>query len=280
MDKLVSTEWLAGELGAEDLRVVDATAFLPGSDRDPAAEYEAAHIPGAMFLNLDELRDTDDPRPMMLPSPEKFSSRMQSLGLGDGSRIVVYDNSPIRTAARAWWMFNIFGAHNVAILDGGLQKWTAEERDTENGKPSVRHRHFTAWKDDSAVRTKADILANIDSKEAVLVDARSSSRFTGEEPEVREGMVSGHIPGSRNLPYSWLFNEDGTYKQGDDLRAAFDKAGVDFEKPLITTCGGGVTAACIFFAASLLGKSDIGLYDGSWSEWGVDPETPKATGAA
>jgi len=179
MDLLVSTQWLADEMGASDLRIVDATAFLPGSGRDPAAEYEAAHIPGALFLNLDELSDTHSSLPGMLPPPEKFASRMQALGLGDGSRIVVYDNSPIRTAARAWWMFRVFGAHGVAILDGGLEKWKAEGRPLESGKPAVRHRHFTVWKDDTSVRTKAQVAEALKSKSAVVVDARSSSRFTG-----------------------------------------------------------------------------------------------------
>jgi len=280
MDALVSTEWLAGELGAPDLRVVDATMVMADSGRDAAAEYDTAHIPGAVFFNLEELRDTNNPLPSMLPPAEKFASRMQALGLGDGSRIVVYDNSPIKTAARAWWMLKIFGSHDVAILDGGLEKWTAEGRAVESGKPAMRHRHFTVWQDDAEVRTKADLLANTESGTAEVVDAGSSSRFTGEEPEPRADIASGHIPGARNLPYTRLFNPDGTWKQGDALRAAFTDAGVDLDKPLITTCGSGITAAVLLFGARLLGKTDVSLYDGSWSEWGADPATPKATGAA
>lgn len=280
MELLVSTQWLADEIGASDLRIVDATAFLPGSGRDPGAEYEAAHIPGAVFLNLDELRDTNSVLPNMLPPPEKFASRMQALGLGDGSRIVVYDNSPIRTAARAWWMFRLFGAHGVAILDGGLQKWQAEGRPVESGKPAVRHRHFTVWKDDGSVRTKAQVVDALKSKSAVVLDARSSSRFTAEEPEPRADMASGHIPGSRNLPYARLFNTDGTWKRGNELKAVFIDAGIDVSKPLITTCGSGVTAAVLLFGAALLGARDVALYDGSWAEWGSDPLTPKATGPA
>jgi thiosulfate/3-mercaptopyruvate sulfurtransferase len=280
MDLLVSTEWLAKELGASDLRIVDATWHMPDAGRNPAAEYEGGHIPGAVFMDLAELADANTSLPNMLPRPEKFASRMQSLGLGDGSRIVVYDDSPFKTATRAWWMLTLFGAHDVAILDGGIAKWKAEMRPLETGKPALRHRHFTVWQDDSGVRSKADMLANLHSKDAVVVDARGAGRFTGEEREPRADMASGHIPGSRNLPYSNLFNPDGTWKQGDALRAAFDEAGVDLDKPMITTCGSGITAAAVLFGARLLGKKDVALYDGSWSEWGLDPDTPKATGAA
>lgn len=278
MDQLVSTEWLAAETGASDLRIVDATLFLPGGDRDAAAEYDAGHIPGAFFLNLAELADSNDPRPGMLPPPAKFASRMAALGLGDGSRVVVYDNSPLRSAARAWWMFHVFGARNVAILDGGMQKWVAEKRPVESGKPATRHRHFTVWKDDKMVRTRADIETNLRTGDAQVVDARSMSRFTGEDPEPRAGMASGHIPGSVCLPYSRLFNADHTWKRGHALKGLFQEAGVDLSRPLIATCGSGVTAAELLFAAALIGKTDVTLYDGSWSEWGADPATPKASG--
>jgi thiosulfate/3-mercaptopyruvate sulfurtransferase len=280
MELLVSTEWLAKELGASDLRVVDATCFQFEPDRNAAAEYESGHIPSAIFMDMAELVDSNSSVPNMLPPPEKFASRMQSLGLGDGSRIVVYDDSALKYAARAWWMLTLFGAHDVAILDGGIAKWKAEGRALESGKPNLRHRHFTVWKDEKGVRSKADMLGNLQSKDAVVVDARGAGRFTGEEPEPRADMASGHIPGSRNLPYTNLFNADGTWKQGDELAAAFKEAGVDLDKPMITTCGSGVTAAVVLFGARLLGKKDVALYDGSWSEWAIDPDTPKAQGAA
>jgi thiosulfate/3-mercaptopyruvate sulfurtransferase len=282
MDSLVTTEWLVGELGANDLRVVDASYFtaLPGeAPRDAAAEYEAAHIPGAVFMDLAELRDTASDLPMMMPSAEKFASRMQSLGLGDGSRIVLYDNSPLHTAARAWWMLRTFGAHDVAILDGGLAKWQDEGRPTATGKETLRHRHFTVWADDSGVRTLDQMKANIDSGAEQVVDARSAARFTGDEPDPRPATHAGHIPGSKNLPYGALFNADGSWKQGDALKAAFEGAGVDVSKPVATTCGSGITAAVLAFGLHLLGNN-AALYDGSWSEWGADRTTPKAMGAA
>jgi thiosulfate/3-mercaptopyruvate sulfurtransferase len=280
MDALVSTRWLADERGASDLRIVDATYFLPEAGRDAAAEYEAAHIPGALFLNLAELVDATCPLPNTIPPPEKFASRMQALGLGDGSRIVVYDNSPYRTANRAWWMLRLFGAHDVAILDGGFAKWRADGHPVESGRPAVRHRHYTVWRDETLLRTKAQVADALGTGSAQIIDARSSSRFTGEEPESRAGLASGHMPGARNVPSSRMFNADGTWKRGNELRAIYIDAGVDLSRPLITTCGSGITAATLMFGAHLLGKTDVALYDGSWSEWGADPATPKVTGPA
>lgn len=276
MDALVTTEWLANELGANDLRVVDATLLPSGS---AAADYEAGHIPGAVFMDLAELAETNTDLPNMLPSAEKFASRMQSLGLGDGSRIVLYDSSPWHTAARAWFMLRTFGAHDVAILDGGLAKWKAEGRELATGKETLRHRHFTVWADDKGVRTLDQMKANLDSGAEQVLDARSAARFTGEEPDPRPATHPGHIPGSKNLPADQLFNADGTWKQGEALKSAFEGAGIDIDKPVVTTCGSGITASVLTFGLHLLGKS-AALYDGSWSEWGADRTTPKATGAA
>jgi thiosulfate/3-mercaptopyruvate sulfurtransferase len=278
MDALVTTEWLANELGASDLRVVDATWLMPGQG-DAAADYEREHIPGAVFMDLAGLADTSSDLPMMLPSAEKFASRMQSLGLGDGSRIVLYDSSPYTTSARAWWMLTTFGAHDVAILDGGFAKWKAEGREVASGKETLRHRHFTVWADMTGVRDLAAMKANVDSGAEQVVDARSAARFTGEEPDPRPATHAGHIPGSKNLPYENLFNADGTWKRGDELKAAFTAAGVDPDKPMAMTCGSGITASVLAFGARLLGKN-AALYDGSWSEWGADRSTPKAMGAA
>ncbi len=276
----MTAEWLTGELGAPGLKVIDATIFLPGSGRDARAEYEAEHIPGAVFMDLDEIVDSANAAPHMLPPAHKFASRMQSLGLGDGNRFVVYDNSPLHSAARAWWMLKIFGAHYVAILDGGFGKWKAEAQPIESGKPQVRHGHFTPMVDADAVADKAFVRSLIGLGSHELVDARGPGRFAGDDPEPRPGVVPGHIPGARNLPQTELFHPDNSWKRGDELRAAFDAAGVDLFKPMVTTCGSGVTAAVLLFGAHLLGKDDVKLYDGSWSEWGADPETPKAKGSA
>jgi thiosulfate/3-mercaptopyruvate sulfurtransferase len=277
MDSLVSTSWLEAELGAPDLRVIDATAFLPGTGRDARAEHEAAHIPDAVYFDIEEVSDRDSPFPHMLPPPHKFASRMQSLGLGDGNRFIVYDNSPLHSAARVWWMLRIFGAHHVALLDGGLEKWKAEGRPLESGVQPRRHGHFTPLFDAGAVVDKAQVLALAGHD---IVDARPAGRFAGEAPDPRPGVAAGHIPGSRNAPQSGFFNADNSWKRGEDLRAVFEAAGVDLARPMVTTCGSGVTAAVILFGAHLLGKDDVRLYDGSWSEWGADPATPKATGAA
>lgn len=281
MDILVSTDWLAGELGKPDLRILDASLFLPGTPRDPRAEFEAAHIPGAAFLDLPTLNDPSDPTPGMLPPDDMMTQRAQMLGIDADSRIIVYDNSLTHSAARGWWMMRLYGlGASAAILDGGLPKWVAEGRPTDSGPATSKPGAAIARRAPGQVRTKADLIANVDTGQSQVLDARGAGRFTGEEAEPRPGMASGHIPGSRNLPSPALFNPDNSMKSGDELRALFDQAGIAFDRPVITTCGSGVTAAILLAGLETLGKTDVTLYDGSWSEWGFDPATPKATGAA
>ena len=280
MDDLVSTEWLAERLGEPGLVVVDASAHLPDAGRDATAEFAAAHIPGARFLDLDTLKDLDSPVPAALPTAEQFAQRMAQIGVSDGDRVVIYDDSGVKTSARAWFIFRMHGMRDVALLDGGLGKWRAEGRRLESGAPARGNGRVTPSPGRGTVRTKVEVLANIGRRAEQLLDARGAGRFTGAEPEIRPGMPSGHIPGSRNLPFGGVLNADGTFKDEAGLRQAFAEAGIDLDRPVVTTCGSGVTAAVLLFAMHLLGKDDLALYDGSWSEWGADPATPKATGAA
>ena len=278
MESLVSTQWLAEHLGQPDLVAVDSSAFMPGAGRNGAAEFRDSHIPGARFLDIEEVRDQSNPTPHMLPSAEEFAAAMERLGIGRDDRIVVYDNSPLRTAARGWFMLRHFGARQVAILDGGFQKWTAEGRPTESGEAKRREVRFEARENRAEVVTKQQILSG--EVLTPILDARGKPRFEGSEPDPRPGVEPGHIPGACNLPFAALYNEDGTFKSPDELRRLFAGAEVDPTRPFTATCGSGVTANSLIFAAHLLGHDGNRLYDGSWSEWGADPATPKALGPA
>jgi thiosulfate/3-mercaptopyruvate sulfurtransferase len=277
MDTLVSTQWLAGNLGQSDIAIVDASAFMPADGRDPNAEFLAAHIPGARFLDINQVSDRSNPAPHMLPSAAEFGQAMTELGVGRDDRIVVYDNSPLRTAARGWFMFRHFGAERVAILDGGFQKWRSEGRPVESGEPQPRKGRFAARARGDDVVAKQAILAD---PGMPLLDARSKGRFEGSEPDPRPNVGAGHIPGSKNLPFASLYRQDGTLKPDEELREAFEQLRVDPQAPFIASCGSGVTANALIFAAHRLGGRHGKLYDGSWSEWGADPATPKAKGPA
>ena len=277
MESLVSTDWLAEHLGEPGLTVVDCSWHMPATGRNGRDEFLRAHIPRARFLDIDAVSDASNPAPHMLPSAGDFAKAMEAIGIGSDDRLVVYDNSPLRTAARGWFMLRHFGAREVAILDGGLQKWVAEGRPVESGEAKPRANRFEAVERPGEIVAKQQILAGID---IALIDARGVGRFEGVESEPRPGVASGHIPGARNLPFAALYNEDGTFRPREGLRRPFDEAGSDPERPFVASCGSGVTAASLIFAAHLLGNDDGRLYDGSWSEWGVDPETPKEVGPA
>lgn len=276
---LVSTDWLAAHLRDPDLRVLDASWFLPGSGRDAKAEYNAAHIPGARFFDIDEIADLRSSLPHMAPPPEKFVSRMRAMGVGDGHQVVVYDSTGIFSAARVWWTFRLMGKTDIAVLDGGLPKWQAERRETEDMPPVIRDRHITVSRQNHLVRDVTQVAQAAKLGTAQIIDARGAPRFRGEVPEPRPGLRAGHIPGARNVPYTTVLNPDGTLKAGDALRAAFTDAGVDLSKPAITTCGSGVTASVLALALERLGHRNWALYDGSWAEWGMYDDLKVATGA-
>ncbi len=274
---LVSTEWLAGRINAPDVRVVDASWYLPQAGRDPRAEFAAAHIPRALFFDMEDLSDEKNPLPHMLAPAPKFASRMRKLGLGDGNLIVVYDSAGVYSAPRAWWMLRAMGHEDVVVLDGGLPKWRREGRPLEDMTAKPFARHFTARPDNALARDFRQMVANLDSRGTQVVDARGVPRFKGLEPEPRAGVRPGHIPGSLNVPYTELSHPDGTLKSADDLRRLFASHHVDLTRPIVTTCGSGVTAAIVMLAATVAGAGDVALYDGSWAEWGAS-DAPVETG--
>jgi thiosulfate/3-mercaptopyruvate sulfurtransferase len=274
LDAVVTTEWLAEHLADTDVRVVDGTWHMPHLGRDARREFTDAHIPGAVFFDIDAIADTETTLPHMLPSVEKFGREVGALGIGDGDQVIVYDVRGVVSAARVWWTFRAFGYEHVAVLDGGLRKWRAEGRPVESGTPSPIGRRFTARLRPALVRDLEAVRANLTTRAAQVIDARSRGRFAGTEPEPRAGLRGGHIPGSLNLPYDELYRPDGTLRAPSELRDAFAKAGLDPTRPAITSCGSGVTASVLALALHLLGRREVAVYDGSWAEWGGRDDTP------
>ena len=281
MDSLVSTGWLSGHLGDPNLLVLDASAHLPATGRDAGADFYGGHIPGARFLDLASLKDAASPVPNALPTGAQVGERLATLGHDPSQRIVIYDDSEVKSSARAWFALRRAGVTQLAILDGGLEKWNAEGRQLESGLAPV---HTSAKRtldgDDNRVRTKADMLGNIANGAEQVIDARDAGRFTGETIDTVHNLPGGHIPGARNLFFRDLYRPDGTFKPRGELRVAFARAGVDLVRPIVASCGSGVTASVLLFALHLIGVDEAALYDGSWSEWGADPATPKEIGPA
>ena len=280
-DPLVSTDWLAAHLDDPRLKVIDASYKMPGVLPLPSEDYLGAHIPGAVFFNVNTIADPDDPRPHMYPSAEQFARDVSALGISSDDTVVAYDSGGWVAAPRAWWMFLSFGHPDVKVLDGGLRKWVSEGRPTQSGQVTPKAGSFQAKLDPNFVRGKQQLLRNLDTRAEQLVDARPRPRFEGTVVEPWPGRRSGHIPGSRNVPYAELFDANtGAMKSLEDLRKAFTGAGVDIAKPIVTSCGSGVSALVLTLALYRLGARGTALYDGSWAEWGLPDGPPVATGPA
>ena len=277
---LVSTAWLEAHLRDPDLRILDASWYLPTESRDPKAEFLDRHIPGARFFDIDEISDLRSDLPHMVPPVEKFMSRMRVMGVGDGHQVVVYDGSGLFSAARVWWLFRLMGKSDIAVLDGGLPKWLAEGRPVNDDDPIIRDRHMTVTRQNQMVKDVTQVARASKLGDFEIIDARAPARFRGEAPEPRAGLRSGHIPGARNVFFKDLLKADGTMKDASGIRAAFEAAGVDLNKPAICTCGSGVTASVLALGLEVIGKRDHSVYDGSWSEWGMYADLPIAIGEA
>jgi len=280
-EALVGTDWLAAHLSDPHVRVVDGSFKLPGITPTAREDYDRAHIPGAVFFDIDDICEPGTSLPHMIPTPELFAQKVGALGIGDDDRVVVYDSAGLSSAGRAWWMLRMFGHHDVAVLDGGLPKWRAEGRPLDAALPTRQPRRFTARFDPSLVRDKRALIENLATRREQVIDARAAGRFDGTAPEPRAGMRSGHIPGSRNVPYELVTDpQTRQLKSAGELAGLFRDAGVALNRPVVTSCGSGVTACALAFALHLIGHPGAAVYDGSWSEWGLPGDTPVETGPA
>jgi thiosulfate/3-mercaptopyruvate sulfurtransferase len=279
MRPLVTTEWLAAELGKPDLIVFDATKYLPNEPKDGKTEFLAAHIPGARYFDIDEVADQDTDLPHMVPTPGRFAKLMSAMSVTNAARLVFYDQKGLASAARGWWLMRLFGHDKAAVLDGGLPKWRAEGRGVQSGDSLVSGRaEFRPDFRARNLRAIGDLLQNVGTRAELVLDARAVDRFTGATPEPRAGMRGGHIPGSASLPYTDLLNADGTFRPVEALRARFAAAGMDVSKAPVTSCGSGVTACILTLGLVLAGLPEGAVYDGSWTEWGGRADTPVETG--